>query len=298
MTEAYLRLAATSANLGPGFDSLAIALKLYFRVHARISSTLTIEANGRDAGICGSVKNNLIIDTYGELLAAHNREFIPLHLQMHNDIPLGMGCGSSAVARLTGVALASRFGGLGWDRERILAEASRLEGHPDNAAACWLGGFVASAYQEDRVHAISIVPPVDWRAVIVMPSEPLPTPTARAVLPDSYSRQDVVTNLQRVALLTAAFAAKRADMIAIGMGDRLHQPYRAEVCPLLPRLLPLAGTEGIAGVALSGGGPSVLLLTLSDAAAKRAQDLAASELKNFGRIEFLTCELENEPADF
>lgn len=298
MSQVHLRLPATSANLGPGFDSLALALKLYLDIDACQSERVSVEAIGRDAKTCGMTENNLLIDTYSAILAAHNREFVPLQIEMRNEIPLGMGCGSSAAVRLAAVALASHFGGLAWSRERILAEASRLEGHPDNAAACWLGGFVASAFQGNQVEAASIVPPPDWRAVIVLPDHPLATTASRAVLPATYPRQDVVANLQAVALLTAAFATGRADLIATAMRDRLHQPFRAKVCPLLPRLLPLAGQGGIAGVALSGAGPAVLLLTVSERAALQARDLAASALEGLGDNEFLICELENGPAAF
>jgi homoserine kinase len=298
MSQVHLRLPATSANLGPGFDSLALALKLYLHVNAQQSERFTIEASGRNAKTCGDAENNLLINTYNEVLSSHNRALVPLKLGVHNEIPLGMGCGSSAAVRLAAVALASHFGGLAWSRDQILTEASRLEGHADNAAACWLGGFVVSALDGNLVQAISIAPPPDWRAVIVMPDQPLATTASRAVLPSTWSRHDVVANLQRVALLTAAFATGRADPIAIAMGDRLHQPFRSDVCPLLPRLLPLAGKGGIAGVALSGAGPAVLLLTISESAAFQAQNLAAGEVEGLGRVEFLTCGLESEPVVF
>jgi homoserine kinase len=293
MNEFHLRLPATSANLGPGFDALALALKLYLYVDAEPASRMTVEAAGRSADICGATENNLLIETYREILAAHGRELIPLQLNVQNEIPLGMGCGSSAAVRLAALALASHFGDLDWSRDRILAEAARLEGHPDNAAACWLGGLVASAVEGDRVRAISIAPPALWRAVIVMPDQPMATSASRGMLPESYTRKDVVANLQRVALLTAAFAAENADVMATAMADRLHQPFRADACPLLPRLLPLAGNDGIAGVALSGAGPAVLLLTVSEEAALVARNLAARRLDGLGKVEFLTCELEN-----
>ena len=273
-----LRLPATSANLGPGFDSLALALKLYLWVDAEPAERMVLSATGRDAEICGAAKDNLLFDTYGAVLAGVGRPFVPLRIEMRNEIPLGMGLGSSAAVRLAAVALASRFGGLGWSGERVLAEAARMEGHPDNAAACWLGGFAASAFEGDGVRAVSIAPPGDWRAVLVLPERPLATTASRAVLPESYGRADVVANLQRVGLLT----------------DRLHQPYRAEVCPLLPRLLSLAGTGGIAGVALSGAGPGVLLLTISKEAAVEVEKLAHAALKGLGTMEFLICELESE----
>jgi homoserine kinase len=232
------------------------------------------------------------------VLADHQRPFIPLKYLVRNEIPLGMGLGSSAAVRLAAVALAAHFGGLGWSRRRILAEASRLEGHPDNAAACWMGGFVASTLEGDRVHAVSIQPPSEWRAVIVMPEQPLATAASRGMLPVTYTRKDVVANLQRATLLTAAFATGKTDVIATAMADRLHQPYRVEACPLLPRLLPLAGKGGIAGVALSGAGPAVLLLTDSEIAASGARNLAARDLDGLGKVEFLICGLEPDPVAF
>src|ERR1700733_3164655 len=131
-----------------------------------------------------------------------------------------------------------------------------------------------------------------------MPNRPLATTASRAVLPVTYSREDVVANLQRVALLTAAFAMGRADLISSAMVDRLHQPFRKGVCPLLPRLLPLAGKSGIVGVALSGAGPAVLLLAESESAAMQVPRLAIPELDGIGEVEFLTCQLENDPVSF
>jgi len=296
VSELHLRLPATSANLGPGFDTLALALTLYLHIDACLSTQLSIEASGRNADICGATENNVLVETYRSILAAEKRELVPLELKVRNEIPLGMGCGSSAAVRLAGVALASHFGGLGWSRDRILGEASQLEGHPDNVAACWLGGFVASAWRGNQVLAVSIPPPPEWRAIIVVPDRPLATATSRAALPATYSSSDVVANLQSVALLTAAFATGRANLIATAMRDWVHQPYRAEACPLLPRLLPLAGKDGIAGVALSGAGPAVLLLAESPEAAHKARDRAALELSGVEEVEFLTCELAAECA--
>ncbi len=298
MSELHLRLPATSANLGPGFDTLALALKLYLSIDARPSQQVSIEATGRNAEICAATEENLLLETYSSTLAAANREFVPLALRVRNEIPIGMGCGSSAAVRLAGVALASHFGGLRWTRERILAEAALLEGHPDNAAACWLGGFVASELRENRVEAISIAPPPAWHAIVVVPAHPLATTASRAVLPAAYSRADVVANLQNVALLTAVFATGRGELMAAAMSDRLHQPYRSEVCPLLPRLLPLAGKDGIAGVALSGAGPSVLLLAESQEAARAAQKRVTLELAGAEEVDFLICGLESNSVLF
>ncbi len=162
-----------------------------------------------------------------------------------------------------------------WHDDKILHHAAELEGHPDNAAACWLGGFVTSLIlpQQAAVQSARFVPPPDWHAVVVLPSDPVSTSQARAVLPDAVSRTDAVANIQRAALLTAAFAQGRGDWLSEAMSDRLHQPYRFELCPLLPRLLPLAGTRGVLGVALSGAGPAVLCIA-ETAAAARSPELA------------------------
>ncbi|MGA7887030.1 MAG: homoserine kinase [Acidobacteriaceae bacterium] len=293
---ARLRLPGTSANLGPGFDTLALALKLHLEIEAEAAGEFTIEATGRNAEACAATKDNLLIDTYSLLLRHHGRAVVPLRVRMQNGIPLGMGCGSSAAVRLAAVSLASHFGELQWDGERILAEACRLEGHPDNAAACWLGGFVASASEGERVQAVRFAPPPAWRAVVVMPERPLATTESRAVLPAAWPRRDVVENLQRVALMTAAMATGRGDLLANAMRDRLHQPYRAEACPLLGRLLPLAGQDGILGAALSGAGPAVLLLVEHDGAAGEARKRIQQAVEDAGPVEILVCELESEAA--
>ena len=297
MTPLHLRLPATSANLGPGFDTLALALDLHLEIAAERAEAFSIRATGRNPEICGALEGNLLLDVYRKTLAANRRETKPLALEVHNEIPLGMGCGSSAAVRLAGLALAAHFGELGWDRERILAEATRLEGHPDNAAACWQGGFVAGCWDGVKVHAVSFAPPPQWRALIVLPEKPLATVASRAVLPEHYSSADVVANLQRVAVLTAAFATGRGELIAEAMRDRMHQPYRSEVCPLLPRLLPLLGTRGVLGVALSGAGPAVLVLVESESAvaevSKRVQNLTGG----LEAIEITSCSLHAGPAE-
>lgn len=296
MNKVRLRLSATSANVGPGFDTLALALQLYLHIEAETAATMEILASGRNAEVCGAVENNLLLKTYAGIMEEQGRTAAPLALRMRNEIPLGMGCGSSAAVRIAGVVLASQFGNLGWDGDRIMAEASRLEGHPDNVAACWLGGFAASAWDGEKVRAASLLPPADWQAVLVLPERPLATSVSRAVLPDRYTRAEVVENLQNTALLTAAFASGRADLVRAAMRDRLHQPFRSRDCPMLPALQPLAREAGVLGVALSGAGPAVLLLVESLRTVERviphARRIAESG-ENGGEI--LVCGLQREP---
>ena len=291
-----LRLPATSANLGPGFDAAAVALDFYLEIEAEPAKEFLIRATGRDAERCARLDDNLILEAYRRILAAHNRPVVPLSIRMANGIPLGMGCGSSAAGRLAAIALASHYGELGWDTDRILTEAYLLEGHPDNVAACWLGGFVAAACEGDRVYAARVEPPAAWRAIVALPAEPLPTSKARAVLPGSYKVADVVANLQSVSLLGLAFAQGRGELLRVAMQDRIHQPYRAPICPFLPLLLPLVGGDGILGAALSGAGPSVLVVVDSEANLAAAETAIRTALGPAQRAELVACHFEQRGA--
>jgi homoserine kinase len=276
-----LRLPATSANLGPGFDAVAVALDFFLEIEAEPAAEFSVTASGRDAERCARLEDNLILETYKQIMRSNKRAIVPLAIRVVNGIPLGMGCGSSAAARLAAIALAANFGELQWNTTRILEEAYALEGHPDNVAACWLGGFVTAVCEGRKVHVARVDPPREWRAMVVLPAEPLATNKARAVLPATYPLEDVVANLQSVAVLGLAFAQARADLLRLAMRDRIHQPYRATICPLLPVLLPLVGEHGILGVALSGAGPAILVIVDGEerveAASASVQNCAAAE---------------------
>ena len=299
-----LKLPATSANLGPGFDTAALALALYLEVEAAPAAEFEIQASGRNREICGQLAPNLLLHTYRQTWSRFGRgEPTPLALKVLNGIPIGMGCGSSAASRLAGIALASHYGRLGWARRRILDEAAALEHHPDNAAACVLGGFAVAGLTppghgeaRPRVHAVSFRPPPAWQALLALPTASLATVASRAVLPSEHPRAAIVPNLQNTALLTAAFASGDGSLLALATRDQLHQPFRSEVCPLLPRLLPLAGREGILSVTLSGAGAGVLLLLASEDATAPVSKLVREHAGPHGLAELLGCPLSSEPA--
>jgi len=291
-----MRLPATSANLGPGFDTAAVALSFFLDVEACEAGAFSISATGINCEKCSSLKNNLILDVYTRILEENQRPLKPLAIRMRNDIPLGMGCGSSAAGRLAAIAMAVRFGELDWPPERILEEACVLEGHPDNASACWLGGFVVAAGDGRAVQAVRVEPPSEWRAIIVQPKESLATSKARALLPATYSSADVVANLQAVSILGLAFAQSRGDLLRTAMRDRIHQPYRADICPLLPRLLPLAGNGEILGVALSGAGPAVLIIIASEAGIISARESILCAVQGYPEPSLLVSRLESTGA--
>jgi len=253
-------LPATSANLGPAFDAAALAFSLFLKVRANPANEFSVKARGRDFEICSQIENHLILTTYREVLLAEKKPVQPLALRIDNEIPIGKGCGSSAAARLAGIALAAHFGGLRWTDSRIVYEAARREHHPDNAAACWMGGLaIARISAAGEMQMEHVRPKGKWPLLFAVPDESLSTEDARRVLPNLYSRADAVANIQNSMLLLAAFLQGRKHTLASALEDRIHQPYRASLCPLLPALQKLTATRGILGCALSGAGPSVLV---------------------------------------
>jgi homoserine kinase len=295
----HLALPATSANLGPAFDAAALAMDFYIKIDAQPAKEFSITAAGRDEEICGKIEGHLILNTYRDVLRSAGKTVAPLHLGIENDIPIGKGCGSSAAARLAGIALANYFGKLRLTDAQIVGEASRLEQHPDNAFACWMGGLTvarlaesnrldSNPLQPDRRQSAkrsvtealvaSIRPKGKWPLLLAVPEQPLSTEAARRVLPAQYSRADAVTNIQNSMLLLAAFTQGRPRLLSSALADRIHEPYRAALCPLLPCLQQLKGKDGILGAALSGAGPSVLMFLDPRASAGKLRRLAAEHL--------------------
>lgn len=283
MREFNITLPATSANLGPAFDAAAMALNLSLKVSAVKSKKFFIAATGRDSSICSQIDNNLILTTYKDVLAAEKKPASPLALRIRNEFPIGKGFGSSAAARLAGIAMAVQFGRLRWTSSRIIAEASLREHHPDNAAACWMGGVtVARMCSETEAQVARLVPKGKWPLLLAIPDEELPTEEARAVLPQVYSRADTVANIQNSMLLLAALFQGDRKLLACSLEDRIHQPYRAELCPLLPALENLRESDGFLGAALSGAGPSVLMFLDPRARIERIKTKVESRLKERG----------------
>lgn len=250
---------ASSANLGPGFDALGIALGIYLECRFRPSAGLAIEVTGRDAAAISRGPDNLIWKTAQAVAANARVRMTPIELQIENHIPIGKGLGSSAAALTAGIVIANCLLRLGWKTQRILDEAARLEGHPDNVAACILGSIVASAIDSAGVaRAIRLELPPRFGIAVVVPDFMLPTSRARSVLPNSYSTADAIFNVQRAVLLIAALATGTNSAFPAALEDRLHQPYRIDLVPGLEKILKLRA-PGLLGCTLSGAGPSILV---------------------------------------
>jgi homoserine kinase len=285
-----LKLPATSANLGPAFDAAALALGLFLEVRARPASDFSLRASGRDAETCGRLEQNLMVETYSDILRANHKRVVGLALEVRNEIPVGRGCGSSAAARLAGIALANHFGGLHWKSARIIAEASRREHHPDNASACWLGGVTVARMNDNEVCATRIRVRGRWPLLLAVPHAELSTELARRAVPASYSRADAIANIQNAMLLLSALTGGRPEILTRALDDRLHQPFRAPLCPLLPALQALSGKHGILGAVLSGAGPSVLLFVDPRSSVEKCSKQVLSHLrKSAMQAELLSC---------
>ncbi len=255
-----VRVPASSANLGPGFDALGLALDIPLECNFRLADRFQLTVRGRDAHDIPATEENLIWQTALRVAREFGRESLPpVEIEIDNQIPLGKGLGSSAAALTVGVVIADKLLGLGWKPLRILDEAAQIEGHPDNVAAAVLGSIVASAFdsQNGSTRAVRLELPSNFGVSVVVPDFTLATSKARAALPTTYSREDTVFNVQRAALLVAAFATGSSSAFPAALEDRLHQPYRAKLVPGLEEILRLRA-PGLLGCVLSGAGPSIL----------------------------------------
>jgi len=279
-----VRVPASSANLGPGFDTLALALGLYLECTLRPAEKgLVVRVSGEDRSAIPPDETNLTCRAFLRLAGgkALRGAELEIALEIVNDIPVGKGLGSSAAAIVAGLALANEWRGLRKSREELVQLAAEIEGHPDNVAAAAWGGFVVSCHGEGgRVMSVKLARAATVDVVLAVPEFQLSTAVARAALPAEYSRKDAVFNVQRVALLVAALSDGRADLFREAMRDRLHQPYRAPLIPGLEEILKLRDVPGLLGVALSGAGPSVVALCSGHAEEVGAALVACFRAKN------------------
>jgi|SRR5580704_144661 homoserine kinase len=280
-----VQVPASTANLGPAFDCAAIALNLYLRVTAEPRSAPGFEVRYRgvneDRVPVGD--ENLIVKAIRTFAAAAGKPIAGAHIEIENEIPIGVGLGSSAAAIVAGLLVGAGLAGVKPERGELLREAAAIEHHPDNVAAALCGGFVVAAIAdgdgteragEVLFHRCDVSPSLDF--IVVTPDRPLPTEKARGVLPAQYSRADVVRNLQRVALLTAAFCS-RSGLTPELFRDRLHQPYRSPLIPGIADCLEHR-EEGLAGVFISGAGSSVMAIATAN-----AEKIGAALVDTFSR---------------
>jgi homoserine kinase len=252
---------ASTANLGPGFDAVGMAFQLYSTIEMRVSGKTEIELHGSELHALPADKSNLLYQVAAQLFQQAGLPAPELHIKASSEVPLTRGLGSSAAAIVAALVAANSLAGEPFSRDQLFDMASRMEGHPDNVGAAMFGGIVVSTLPEKADQPVPYVrfsPPSGLRVMVVIPDFWLPTEQARHVLPEVYSKQDVIYNVGHSSLLVAALAYGRLDLLAQAMRDRLHQPYRAELVPGLTEILEGAPGHGALGAALSGAGPTIL----------------------------------------
>ena len=257
-----VRVPATSANLGPGFDCLGISLELYseFTLTLRRKPILTFELQGDGVEKVSRDERNIVWQAVKYLLtrARANREFLGAHLKLDNKIPLSRGLGSSASAIVGGLKAANALLNNRFSRRELLQMATDIEGHPDNVAPAIFGGVTVSTVDRGRVHSLSFLPKIRLKLVVSVPDFTLATRLARQALPEKVSLKDAVFNIGHASMLVAALCRGNESFLRRSFADALHQPYRAHLIPGLTDVIYAARHAGALGAALSGAGPTVI----------------------------------------
>jgi homoserine kinase len=252
-----VRVPASSANLGPGFDSFAVALPLLAEFELRPARAWSVSADGD--GIPSGDDNLFVVGARAAARAA-GLSLPAQHVEQRSAIPTARGLGSSAAAIVGGAVAANALLGEPLDRITLLRVASEVEGHADNVAASLYGGMTVALTDDDGPVATRIAFPRTWRICMYVPGATLETREARAVLPDQVSRADAVFNLSHAAALVAAVLRSDGALLSFAMNDRLHQPARTALVPALAEVIAASRAAGAFGAALSGAGPSVLAI--------------------------------------
>ncbi|MDU2242119.1 MAG: homoserine kinase [Paenibacillus sp.] len=256
-----VKVPASTANLGPGFDTLGMALNLYSWIEMKPAASTVFRLHGGNLEGLPTDKSNLVYQVAQSVFAEAGVILPELEISMKSDIPLTRGLGSSASAIVGALFAANLLIGEPLSQAKLFDMATALEKHPDNVGASLFGGIITAVWDGSHADVLRIEPPADLEVLVAIPDFQLSTSKAREALPKQISLQDAVYNVSRTSLLTAALAAGRLDLISAAMRDRLHQPYRASLVPGMARILEEATAHGALGAALSGAGPTLLCLT-------------------------------------
>jgi len=270
-----VRVPASSANLGPGFDVFAAALDIHLELEVAEADEFAIDAGGGDLP---ADRSNLCVQAFERLRSADGLRF-----EVRSEIPVARGLGSSAAAILAGLMAADHLYELALDPAEVYRHAVELEGHPDNVAAALWGGIAVCPRAEDGQlpASVRLEPPEGVEPVLVVPADEVSTADARAALPEEVPLEDAVANVAAASQLALGIERSDLTLIARGLADRLHQPHRAELYPRSLELVASARELGAIGASISGAGPSVLVWCfwqdtgkVAEALAKRAEGWA------------------------
>jgi homoserine kinase len=270
-----LRVPASTSNLGSGFDALGLAISLPLVIKFAITKTKPqIRARGEGAELIQQEPGNLVLHAFNRVCQEIGQEPPSLKIEMNNRIPLKRGLGSSGAAIVGGLVGANLLLGKKLSRRQLLNLANEIEGHPENASASLLGGLTVNGVENGEVKLQRFLPPQAWRAAAFIPDLEIATHEARRVLPETLSRADGVKNVQRVAVLVAAFAKQDSSLLKFGVQDWLHQPYRKALISGFDEILAAAYEAGAFAAFLSGSGSTLLAIAAKHKAKKISQAMA------------------------
>lgn len=251
---------ASTANLGPGFDSIGMALNLFTTVRVELAEETRLFFHSDSLAGLPTGDDNLLLQVMQKCFAEQGKELPPLHVHVWSDIPLTRGLGSSAAALAAGLVASNALLGEVYSSEDLVQLGTAWEGHPDNIGASLLGGVVIGSWDGQHASVVRVEsPPLD--VVVAVPQFELPTKRARSALPEKIPFKDAVLSSSKANVLTAALITGRWDLLDAAMRDLLHQPYRAQFIPGMTDILNTARDHGALGIALSGAGPTLLAFT-------------------------------------
>ncbi len=268
MEKIRIQVPATSANCGPGYDTLGVACTLYNELSFELlplSAGLVLEASGEGKEYLVASENNLVFKSFFSVWRAAQLSEVGLKISMQNNIPMSRGLGSSSSAIVAGVYAANVLGGNRFSQDELLNFATAIEGHPDNVAPALLGGFTISYMEGSKAHSLSFKPVLPLKLIAAVPKHKLATSLARKAIPQEIKHTDAVFNVSRASLLVAALMSGSGKHLAAALEDRLHQPYRAHLIPGLQDVFAAAKEAGAYNAIISGAGSTVMAYAADDA---------------------------------
>jgi len=297
MGKVQVDIPASTTNLGPGFDVLGMALKLYNTVEMEVSASGTqIVIEGEGADIIPRDEHNLIYRAAKQVFEKVGEKMPPLSIRLINRTPLARGLGSSGTASIGGLMAASIISGADLERDEILYMAAKMDGHPDNVAASIFGGVIIASLTDNGVACMKFMPPKPVKVVVVVPDFHLLTSDARAVLPKSVDLATAVFNIGRASLLVAALTTGDFRFLGIATDDKLHQPYREKLIPgFRDVFLAAKSVDENVAVALSGAGSSIVALC-PDNSTRIGESMRKAFLKHNINSRIMILDIDEEGA--
>ena len=261
----HIRVPATSANMGPGFDCIGVALKLYNHIWVEeIQEGLEITVKKKQKLEIPENESSLIYRTMADFYASLGRKMPGIRMIQEDDIPMTRGLGSSAACIVAGLMAANALSRTGYTVDELAQIAARIEGHPDNSNPALYGGMVVGAMDEREARHVQIPLPENLSFAVMVPDFPMSTKASREVVPDKFSKKDAVFNSSRCALLAASMMSGKLENLEMAMEDRIHQPYRKKLIPNYDEIFDESSKNGAAATYLSGAGSTLMAIITDD----------------------------------